>query len=81
MSRLARQYQGLHTQYSERKARLAEVKAEQTRLRAEKTECEGRAGMVANMDLLREVFISFTSVSGQKYAVKTAKQISFQFWT
>ena len=65
MSKLAGQYEGLDIQYSDRKRQLGEVKAEQARLRAEKVECEGRAGMVANLDMLRDFSLTEDSLARQ----------------
>ena len=65
MEKLATQYSGLNKQYSETKNRLGEVKAEQARLRAEKVECEARAGMVANIDMLRDFTITEEALAGQ----------------
>ena len=65
VSKLAGQYQGLHNQYSDKKKRLDEVKAEQTRLRAEKVDCETRAGMVANLEMLRDFTLTEDSLASQ----------------
>ena len=65
VEKLATQYSGLNKQYSETKNRLGEVKAEQARLRAEKVECEARAGMVANIDMLRDFTITEEALAGQ----------------
>ena len=65
VEKLATQYAGLNKQYLEKKNRLGEVKAEQARLRAEKVECEARAGMVANIDMLRDFTITEEALAGQ----------------
>ena len=65
VDKLATQYAGLNKQYLEKKNRLGEVKAEQARLRAEKVECEARAGMVANIDMLRDFTITEEALAGQ----------------
>ena len=65
VEKLATQYAGLNKQCSERKKRLEEVKAEQARLRAEKIECEERAGMVANIPMLRDFTITEETLARQ----------------